>query len=132
MSKSKIKVMLIAFFDQKCLVHHEFVLQGETMNQHFYQQVLIHLYDRVRCSRRVMWSVRQLLVRKQTTALNHHPYSPDLAPCDFWLFPRLKIFFKRNSFFIFRRNQSLGDKGAEEPQRRGVFPGMAGSNAKVH
>ena len=20
----------------------------------------------------------------------HHPYSPDLAPCDFWLFPKLK------------------------------------------
>ena len=20
----------------------------------------------------------------------HRPYSPDLAPCDFWLFPKLK------------------------------------------
>ena len=20
----------------------------------------------------------------------HHPYSPDLAPCDFWLFPKLR------------------------------------------
>ena len=20
----------------------------------------------------------------------HHPYSPDLAPCDFWLFPQLR------------------------------------------
>ena len=29
MSKSKIKVMLIAFFDQKGLVHHEFVPEGE-------------------------------------------------------------------------------------------------------
>ena len=22
----------------------------------------------------------------------HSPYSPDLAPCDFWLFPKLKGF----------------------------------------
>ena len=21
----------------------------------------------------------------------HHPYSPDLAPCDFWLFPKLRV-----------------------------------------
>ena len=20
----------------------------------------------------------------------HHPYSPDLSPCDFWLFPKLR------------------------------------------
>ena len=20
----------------------------------------------------------------------HHPYSPDLAPCDFWLFPKVR------------------------------------------
>ena len=24
----------------------------------------------------------------------HHPYSPDLAPCDFWLFPTLKEKFR--------------------------------------
>ena len=22
--------------------------------------------------------------------VSHHPYSPDLAPCDFWLFPNIK------------------------------------------
>ena len=32
MSKSKIKVMLIAFFDQKGMVHQEFVPKGETVN----------------------------------------------------------------------------------------------------
>ena len=40
MSKSKIKTMLITFFDQKGLVHHELVPQDQTVNQHFYQQVL--------------------------------------------------------------------------------------------
>ena len=36
MSKSKIKVMLIAFFDQKGMVHHEFVPEGETVNNPLY------------------------------------------------------------------------------------------------
>lgn len=35
-SKSKIKVMLIPFFDQKGLVHHGFVPQGQTVNQYLY------------------------------------------------------------------------------------------------
>ena len=37
MSKSKIKVMLIPFLDHKSMVHHKFVPEGETVNQHFYQ-----------------------------------------------------------------------------------------------
>ena len=116
MSKSKIKVVLIAFFDQKGMVHHEFVPEGETVNQHFYQQVLICLDNRVRRSRRELWSdkswllhhddapahkairVRQLLVKKQITALDHPPYSPDLAFCDFRLFPRLKAVMKGTHF----------------------------------
>lgn len=116
MSKSRIKVMLIVFFDRNGVVHHEFVPEGQTVNQHFYQQVLIRLHDRVRRCRRPLWSeaswflhhdnapahtalsVRQLLSKKQITTLDHPPYSPDLAPCDFWLFPRLKSVLKGTHF----------------------------------
>ena len=56
MSKSKIKVMLIAFYEQKGLIHHEFVPEGETVNHYFYKQVLIRLHGRVRRTRRAMWS----------------------------------------------------------------------------
>ena len=35
MLELKIKVMLITFFDQKGMAHHEFVPEGETVNQHF-------------------------------------------------------------------------------------------------
>jgi len=38
--KSKEKVMLIAFFDIDGVVHHEFVPPGQTVNGHFYMQVL--------------------------------------------------------------------------------------------
>ena len=35
--------------------------------------------------------VRQFLVRNQVCVLNHPPCSPDLAPCDFSLFQKLKL-----------------------------------------
>jgi hypothetical protein len=30
--------------------------------------------------------------------LDHPPYSPDLAPCDFWLFPKLETDLKVHRF----------------------------------
>ncbi|KAI6658273.1 Transposase [Oopsacas minuta] len=30
--------------------------------------------------------------------LPHPPYSPDLVPCDFWLFPKLKIYLQDKDF----------------------------------
>jgi len=50
--KSKEKVMLIAFFDIDGVVHHEFVPLGQTVNGHFYVQVLQRLRDAVRRKRR--------------------------------------------------------------------------------
>jgi histone-lysine N-methyltransferase SETMAR len=36
-------------------------------------------------------SVREFLVKKNIPVLPHPPYSPDLAPCDFYLFRKLKL-----------------------------------------
>jgi hypothetical protein len=30
--------------------------------------------------------------------MDHPPYSPDLAPCEFWLFPKLKNALKEQKF----------------------------------
>jgi len=30
--------------------------------------------------------------------MDHSPYSPDLAPCDFWVFPKLKNALKKQRF----------------------------------
>ena len=40
MSRSKIKVFLVVFFDWKGIVHHEFVPSGQMVNKQFYQEVL--------------------------------------------------------------------------------------------
>ena len=43
-------------------------------------------------------SVQQFLVDKNIATLQYPPYSPDLAPCDFFLFPKLKSVFKGTRF----------------------------------
>ena len=47
MSKSKIKSMLICFFDSQGIVHKEFVPPGQIVNQTFYREVLERLRKRV-------------------------------------------------------------------------------------
>jgi hypothetical protein len=40
-------------------------------------------------------SVKQLLTQKSITKMEHPSTSPDLAPNDFWLFPKIKSALKR-------------------------------------
>ena len=41
---------------------------------------------------------RQFIDESGLQILPHPPYSPDLAPCDFWLFPRIKRYLKGRNF----------------------------------
>ena len=43
-------------------------------------------------------SVKSFLSSEKVTVLNHPPYSPDLSPCDFFLFPRLKKMLSGNKY----------------------------------
>jgi hypothetical protein len=38
--KSKVKKLLIAFFDSDGIIHKEFVPEGQTVNSEFYEQVI--------------------------------------------------------------------------------------------
>lgn len=42
--------------------------------------------------------IRQFLAKNQTPVFPQPPYSPDLAPCDFFLFPKLKSMLKGRRF----------------------------------
>jgi transposase len=42
--------------------------------------------------------VREFLASKPITVLKHPPYSPDLAPSDFFLFPKIKEILKGRQF----------------------------------
>ncbi|KAL4091658.1 hypothetical protein QTP88_026315 [Uroleucon formosanum] len=115
MSKSKFKAMLIVFFDIKGIIFVEWVPSGQTVNQYYYKEVLIKLRERVRKKRPDLWkngwvlhqdnapahsafSIQRFLTEKKISVLQHPPYSPDLAPCDFFLFPKIKSFLKGTHF----------------------------------
>jgi hypothetical protein len=42
--------------------------------------------------------VSQFLAGKGISAMDHLPESPELAPADFWLFPKLKSVLKGEGF----------------------------------
>jgi transposase len=42
--------------------------------------------------------VKEFLASKQINVLEHPPYSPDLAPNDFFLFPKIKKILKGRHF----------------------------------
>ena len=42
--------------------------------------------------------VQSFLAKHQITQVTQPPYSPDLVPCDFWLFPKLKSPLKGKRF----------------------------------
>ena len=46
----------MTFFDHQGLVHHEYVLQGQTVNQHFYKEVLTCLVNEIRQKQRALWA----------------------------------------------------------------------------
>ena len=68
--KSKIKVMLIAFFDVHGIVHLEFLPQGQTINQIVYKDILRRLMCLIREKRRELWETKSWLL--------HHDNAPAL------------------------------------------------------
>jgi len=114
MSKSKIKLMLICFFDSQGIVHKEFVPPGQTVNQTFYREVLERLRKRLACMQPGIertWmlhhdnapchkavSTNKFLAEKNIPVVSQPPYLPDLSPCDFFLFPWLKNHLKGRHF----------------------------------
>ena len=42
--------------------------------------------------------VQSFVVKDQITQVTQSPYSPDLVPCDFWLFPKLNSPLKEKNF----------------------------------
>jgi len=103
--------MLIVAYDWHGVILTHAVLEGQTVNADYYCRFLHHhlspamrrkrprlfqnnlpivLHDNARCH--VANNITFLLRRWQWEILEHPPYSPDMSPCDFDLFPKLKEF----------------------------------------
>ena len=114
--RSTVKVLLTVFFDYRGVVHQEFLPQGRTVNKEDYLQVMRRLREAIRKKRPELWKnhswilhhdnapahssllVRDFLAKTNTTVMPQPPYSPDLAPSDFFLFPEVKKPMKGHRF----------------------------------
>ena len=99
---------MIPFFDSSGMIYRRWVPTGQTVNKEYYFEVLREFRKRFRRKRPTLFKLGQwhfhqdnapvhnsILVTDYLTKMgiktvSHPPYSPDLAPCDFWLFPKLK------------------------------------------
>jgi histone-lysine N-methyltransferase SETMAR len=123
MEKSRVKTMFIVVFDAQSVIHCEFVPEGQTVNGQFYLGVMERLLKRIRrflpeFDNSKEWfllhdnapahtaGVVRFLARRQATVLHHPPYSPDLAPADFFLFPKLISQLKGKRFQDFSTIQA--------------------------
>jgi hypothetical protein len=51
--------------------------------------------------------VQKFLASTNTTVIPHPPYSPDLASCDFFLFPKMKPLLKKRRFGSIKAIQTV-------------------------
>lgn len=78
----------------------------------YYQKVMCHFCDTMKCKHPKMWAasnwqfhhnnthayssdlLQSFLAKHNTPVLHQASYSTDMAPCDFWLFLKLKMLLK--------------------------------------
>jgi hypothetical protein len=108
--------MMVIFFNTQGIVHIDWVPEGETVNQVNCKEVLTAFHERVRRKRPEMWkngswilhhdstlahntlSLKTFLGKHKIPILEHPPYAPDLALCDFFLFSKIKPALKGTHF----------------------------------
>jgi len=117
--KSAGKVLASFFWDQDGILLIDYLPKGQTINAEYYSSLLVQLKDilrenfRGKVTKAVLFlhynaqDHRVLATQKKMAylgfqRLDQPPYSPDLAPSDYHLFPGLKKIIESSPFF-FRR-----------------------------
>jgi hypothetical protein len=113
--QSKVKVLLTVFFDYRG-IHYSYAPEGQTINKEYYLEVIHHLCDAVQRKGPDLWAshnwqlhhdnalahsshlIQSFLTKHGILVVCQVSCSPDMAPCDFWLFPKLKRPLKGSHF----------------------------------
>ena len=98
-----------SLFDSTGMIYMHWVPTGQTVNKEYYVEVLSEFGKRFRRERPALFKLGQwhfhqdnaqvhnsilftdYLTKMGIKTVPHPPYSPDLASCDFWLFPKLRV-----------------------------------------
>lgn len=133
--KSAGKVMATVFWDKDGILMTEYLQKGETVNANYYCNLLYRLKEAIKEKRRGKLRKGVLFLQDNAPAhkagktmdvlqnlgfqcIDHPPYSPDLAPSDYFLFPNLKKHLKGRKFsndteVIAAAEQYFSDKKSE-------------------
>ncbi|CAI5792688.1 Hypothetical predicted protein [Podarcis lilfordi] len=107
--------MLMVFWDQRGVVMMDFLAKGTTITGTYYASLLQKLQKAIKIERCGMLTKGVRLLQDNAPVHNlhvaqrearscgyeilpHPPYSPNLAPSDFHLFPTMKLFLKGKLF----------------------------------
>lgn len=113
--KSAGKVLASIFWDKDGIIMSDYLEQGKTVTGAYYSTLLTRLREKIVEKRRGKLSKGVLFLQDNAPAhksliamqkinevgfelIDHPPYSPDLAPSDYYLFPKLKKNLKGKKF----------------------------------
>ena len=107
--RRNVKVMLTVFFGSHGVVHQEYAPQGQNIDKEYYLEILRRLRVAVRRKRPDLWAAGTCLLHHdnapahssqliQTFLVKHNIPVVRQTPCDFWLFPYLKMQRKETQF----------------------------------
>lgn len=105
------KLLMIIFWDSTGIIHIEFLPPRFRIDSEMYQNILQRFrqrLNRIRPGKNILQhdnarphkslSTREYIASTPWALLDHPPYSPDLAPCDYYLFGKLKKHLRGEKF----------------------------------
>ena len=118
------KVMASVFWDAEGILFIDYLEKGKTIIGEYYYNLLTRLDEKNREKSSGLQRKKVIFLQDNAPAhksvfaigklrdlryelLKHPPYSPDLAPSDFSLFPKLKLFLAGQRFLRIKRRLQL-------------------------
>lgn len=110
------KVFASVFWDAHGIIHIDYLKKGEKCNAEYYTALLDRLNDKIKTKRPHLAKKKILFHQDNAPShtavltkekfkqlgwelLRHPPYSPDLAPSDYYLFSKLKLWLQGKKFY---------------------------------